>query len=116
MKEVSAQEIFNKIVTHLRKQGKPAMEKPYGTCFYRTAEGLQCAVGCLIPDSVYSPKMEYTAASGMIPLYPELSNLIPHIDLLEDMQNVHDIRSPDAWEGYWKEIAQIHGLVYTPPA
>lgn len=50
------QEELDAVVQHLYKQGRPAAED--GTCKYRTADGLMCAVGCRIPDEAYSPLMD----------------------------------------------------------
>lgn len=50
------QQAFDEIVTFMRKQGRQSRNE-YG-CVYRHAEGLRCAVGCLIPDEKYSPDME----------------------------------------------------------
>lgn len=56
------QEAFNKAVRGMRDQGwkKAAMGGDWtgGTCKYRTNSGLKCAVGHIIPDDRYSPKME----------------------------------------------------------
>ena len=54
------------MVDHLRKQkafsfeivGKFPDGKPIYQCAYRGYDGTKCAVGCLIPDDVYSPFME----------------------------------------------------------
>lgn len=57
------QEIFNKVVTHLITQGKPA-EDSVGQCSYRTpdpedrSKTLMCAVGCLLSDDEYSEDIE----------------------------------------------------------
>lgn len=47
---MEAQEIFDKVVLHLRKQGRRAQEtNEYGValCRYRTSDGLKCAAGWL---------------------------------------------------------------------
>lgn len=66
------QDLFNRAVTHVVQQGRPAIGRsetllPYH-CRYRqpVEEGkvLMCAVGCLIPDSVYFPELEGVAVDG----------------------------------------------------
>jgi hypothetical protein len=54
---MNAQEIFDKVVTHLRTQGKQA-KNTSDDCVYRRPNGLMCAVGCLIPDELYDPALE----------------------------------------------------------
>lgn len=50
------QKIFNKVVQHLHDQKEPSIEN--GNCKYRGPNNLKCAIGALIPDSSYDPKME----------------------------------------------------------
>lgn len=50
------QKIFNKVVQHLHDQGEPSIEN--GVCKYRGPNNTKCAIGALIPDSSYDPKME----------------------------------------------------------
>ena len=52
--EMFAQEIFDTVVEHLRRQGHRAYKEEYG-CLYRLENGDKCAVGCLIPDHLYDP-------------------------------------------------------------
>lgn len=51
------QEIFDRVVRHLAKQGRPAAYDD-GTCAYRMPDGEACAIGCLIPDENYSRRLE----------------------------------------------------------
>lgn len=54
---LTRQEALNRVMEHLRKQGKPAVNES-GLCLYRTADGLMCAIGALIPDDKYHPKID----------------------------------------------------------
>lgn len=51
------QEIFDKVATHLLSQGKRSALGGVG-CAYRGDGGLQCAIGCLIPDELYRYELE----------------------------------------------------------
>ncbi len=65
MNDMTPQEIFDKVVNHLRAQGaKSEMDHPVAglMCAYRGIQGRMCAVGCLIPDADYLPTMEDIAA------------------------------------------------------
>jgi len=80
-------EIFKKSTTHLIKQGKQALD---GKCMYRSRQGLQCAIGCLIRDEDYDPMMEGREVSWL-----KRHDLLPdylNVDLvfLSDLQDLHD--------------------------
>ena len=53
---MTEQEIFDKVVLHLYQQGEPSITHG-GRCRYRLS-GKMCAIGCLIPDDMYSESME----------------------------------------------------------
>lgn len=59
---MTIQEAFEKVVRGLAAQGwkKAAVggDWQHGAAKLRTSNGLKCAIGQLIPDSVYKPKME----------------------------------------------------------
>lgn len=57
------QRLFNAVVTHLFKQGRPAVNK-HGACMYRAPNGCKCGIGGLIPDSRYDPELEGNSASA----------------------------------------------------
>jgi len=69
--EPTAQEIFDAVVKHLAKQKRkcaiPTSEtgSKTDTCKYRH-NGYACAIGHLIPDEVYDPKMEGFTLSGLV--------------------------------------------------
>lgn len=58
------QEIFNKVITHLRQQGRPSRVKKGDSasatelCMYAAPNGDACAVGCLINPKAYHPDIE----------------------------------------------------------
>jgi hypothetical protein len=88
------QEIFETVAVHLFKQGERAFDAN-GQCAYRGKLGMACAVGCLISDADYhADNMEGLdvfglAESGQLP-----SNLVPHIELLNRLQILHDSDRP----------------------
>jgi hypothetical protein len=97
------QQEFDAVVQHLYKQCRPASED--GTCKYRTADGLMCAVGCRIPDEMYVPEMD-TNLSGVgigIILYkfPLPAEIFAYQDMFSHLQRIHD-----NWSGVygWVEI------------
>jgi hypothetical protein len=51
---INVQEIFNKGYLGLQSQGfKQSIEEGCSACAYKTASGLKCAVGHVIPDEEY---------------------------------------------------------------
>lgn len=91
---MEAQEIFDKIMAHLRAQNARAAD--VSGCLYRTDDGLKCAMGCLIPDKLYNHTMEGKGVSSLIVDHPELFKYLGIEDhastyfLLRDMQSLHD--------------------------
>lgn len=104
------QEAFDKMVAHLRKQGKPA--KQGNSCRYRTEGGLMCAVGCLISDAEYKRGMEGMGVEHMQHRYEVLQDLDP--PFLAEMQDTHDAYDPTSWEARFADTAARFGLVYAP--
>lgn len=106
MKELSAQECLDKIVTHLRSQGEQSLLQ--GSCAYRGKDGLMCAVGCLIPDSEYKYAMEgcIVAQLEMFEAWDTNTKI-----LLRELQRVHDFFTPDSWEERFEQIAGRRDLV-----
>ena len=60
MRYLTLTEVFDTVSQHLLQQGRRSIEP--GALFpaFRTKTGLRCSLGCLIPDSVYMPSMEWT--------------------------------------------------------
>jgi hypothetical protein len=92
---VTAQEIFDFAAERLLKQGKRSMRKMDGEdiCAYRGRGGTACAVGHLIPDSLYLAKWDKITGTNVYALNTkgELPvSLRPHADMLSSMQDAHD--------------------------
>jgi len=104
------QEAFDKMVAHLRKQGRRADKN--GVCRYRTEEGLMCAVGCLLTDDEYKPGMEGMGVEAMMAAYDIRFGV--NENLLAEMQDTHDAWDPTHWETRFADTAARYGLVYAP--
>jgi hypothetical protein len=88
-------QISEKIRDHLIKQ-KAKSESNSGACKYRNVNGDMCAVGCLIPDSVYNPNLESKAMEreeiiNAVGLSLKMKLDANTIALLKAWQNYHDI-------------------------
>lgn len=101
------QEIFDKVAMHLLTQKKKALKLYSGVnsfksethvCALRGFSGTKCAIGCLIPDELYSSKMEKTSPRSLRKVFP---SLLPYLgdnqDLLDRLQGVHDIYEVTQW-------------------
>ena len=99
---MTAQQIFDKVAIHLLTQNKRAIDEDK-ICKYRTEDGLKCAVGCLIPDEDYDPRMELMTfpilfLSPNRQRFPQLHPLHDHISILQELQRIHDRSLPETWK------------------
>jgi len=121
------QEVFDRVVAHLIKQGKQSLteENRYsysGGCSYRGVNGTSCAVGCLIPDDEYKVVLEGVSVIELLgeKSVPTLNSLNDNIEGLEcillDLQVFHDNAHNWDAEGFSQrgifmlnQIASEHG-------
>ena len=137
------QQIFDRVLTHLRAQGEAAAVAYFSDpdnsnvsydCRYRLTKDdgrkLMCAAGCLIPDDKYDPKLEgFRATSSdvmpvmMVSLGIEQSEgdgeqVWKTVDLIGDLQLAHDTQLAEDGLSEWEErmatIAGYHKLTYMP--
>lgn len=131
---ITNQEVFNKVVTGLRKQGKPSIRKegePGPICRYRQIDGdniLKCAAGQLILDELYQKSFEgfdnesgyhIQGLSEYIGQEKLFGDTIEDINLVCELQNIHDLyaQSADfmkACEKSWIDIAKHFNLTIPP--
>jgi hypothetical protein len=122
---LTAQEVFDKVVAHLRKQNKKSLisfpddDGITTRCRYRGPDGLMCAVGCLITDEEYNPKWDHDHGSAVIDLF-ECQSFRDRVGgnnaaLLSDLQCLHDSIEVCEWEVQFQKLAKTRSLIYTPP-
>lgn len=85
------QQVYDTVASHLLAQKTPA-RNTIGSivqCVYRDDRGFKCAIGCLIPDDKYDPKMEGKDIRYLQRVHPDL---LPKVDsaFLTDLQIAHD--------------------------
>lgn len=101
---MNRQEIFDKVLDHLRTQGKPAVESIKGICQYLTNDGRKCAIGCLIPEgsTAFNTKGNVNVLLERNPELKELwgVNSDNDVEFLLTMQGVHDNQSNWNDEGF----------------
>jgi hypothetical protein len=105
---MTEQEIFDTVVRHLKKQGRRAVDR--GQCVYRHPEGLKCAVGCLISDAEYYPRMEGQPVYDIT--LPD--RLAGHRRLLSYLQDSHDAALDMA--NLWQRFRETAALFKLNPA
>jgi hypothetical protein len=107
----TAQEVFDWVTVNLLIQGEKSMDRDSRRCLLHHNR-LRCAAGWCIADEEYHPRFERglwvnLAAEGLVP-----DN---HMDLIDQLQGVHDRREPDEWREEFKKIARTHGVVFKEP-
>jgi len=99
-------QIFTTVKAHLLTQRNQSVSS-YGTCLYfDAATGRKCAVGCLIPPSLYDPRMEEHVDlqdNRLVREALEAAGVTPKDDwglavpFLLRMQRIHDRLAPHEW-------------------
>ena len=106
------QEIFTKVKNHLLTQNRRALQRL--VCRYRTDEGLKCAIGCLIPDDVYTRNIEHKTVDllclGVVKDFDYLKQFDK--SFLRRLQVIHDNVDVDKWENELKAFARLENLVF----
>lgn len=118
------QEMFDRVVAHMRAQGQQSVFRFEGSastmCAYRGPDGLKCAIGCLIPDDVYTPRMEGQAVGAIVARFPDVRRALRPgavgLNFLTELQEAHDNVQFLAldFETCARRLAGNWGLTYTP--
>lgn len=87
------QEVFDIVANHLIKQNKKSIRN--GKSMYRGPRGLKCAAGCLIPDDSYHESMEHISWHALI--YSKHPVPKQHVNLISELQVIHDTQRPLRW-------------------
>ena len=99
------EEVFSYVKEFLLEQGEKSHSTKHG-CAYRGEDNRKCAIGCLILDEFYDEAFE-----GGLPtnsdgpkgylirdaLEKSLPNWKMNLDLLSDVQSIHDSYEVDSW-------------------
>jgi hypothetical protein len=115
--KMTKQETFNIVVEHLRKQNAKALNS-IGKCVYLAPDGKMCAAGVLIPKEDYKPEFDsdgstFYNAHGLTTLGEILECQEGHdLDLVTDLQMIHDSSNVENWEDGFYQVAQYHNLSY----
>ena len=121
---LTAQEVFNSVLFHLRFQDGRSMLSELD-CAYRSESGKRCAVGLFILGTEYRPGLEGASMRGILNQMegPTKEFLTRRLSLLGKLQRLHDKK--DHWTGptfnelgeaEMRYLAAKEGLLYVPPA
>ncbi len=109
------QEVFTKVATHLLRQNAKSNDGG-ARCMYRGCGGMMCAIGVLIPDELYSKKIELsTASSNNVASVLIAAGVLDYngsarSGFLCTLQTIHDKCNPSYWPRALKELADNRGL------
>ena len=110
---ITAQEIFNKVATHLIEQDEQALNSE-GECVYLDKiTGRRCAIGCLIPDDHSALHLQFMGGvNSLFNAFPDLEGLMgtENFQLLVDLQKLHDTKEPELWSDGLRVIADRFDL------
>lgn len=112
---MNKQEIFTKVKNHLLTQMEKSWNKVVAGCAYRAPNGLMCAVGCLIPDELYTPKMETRIYDQeFIEKFPEVGKLFDKgtLGFLGELQRIHDYYYAKDWKNQLQKFAIKENLEF----
>ncbi len=112
---MNRQETYNRVKSHLLTQNRRSMGEE--GCAYRGDRGTTCAIGCLIPDTAYSPEFEGDSISFILhkparhPLTDTLVDVLGVTEWQSDcaflsrLQKVHDNEAVADWKNALERLA-----------
>jgi len=114
-------DIFEFITGKLLEQGERSVDEKAIVCLLRSKKGLRCAIGWMIPDSVYESmsKKQWKTLERMqepvkglaaLGLYEEcFGRKFPQkTELLNELQFAHDHEEVDMWAHAFKRIKDLY--------
>ena len=106
MKQETKQKIFDQVSKHLLTQMQSSISESNG-CLYRGPNNTKCAIGCLIPDSLYSPDIENSIVRSLVKMeaYEKFFCELLEVDkiseqdivFLQNLQDIHDNSETHDW-------------------
>lgn len=109
--KLEEQDIFNQVAIHLINQNEKSTSFD-GRCAYRGDNDLKCAVGCLITDDEYLPNMENLSIVTIVKRFSTLSRFSKFIDLLQDLQRIHDVIPIENWRDELVKVTTKYNLSF----
>lgn len=92
---MTKKEYYDLLVETSAAGGFPSVEADSGHCKYRGPNGKKCAVGLLIPDELYDPRMDNPGgASDVLTVatrYPKVAAVFPDGMTASDLKSVQEV-------------------------
>lgn len=117
---MTKQEIFDKVAIHLLTQKKRSISESEGGCLYKGPNGLKCAVGCLFTgnfdtselegEAVFSSEVRCALQSLGVIDSNESDQVEDQVDLLSELQEIHDEMPPEDWRMHLLRLATEHNI------
>ena len=116
LEQATAQQVFDQVARHLLTQNAKSgvqydkvddTSEPF-RCLYRDPEGRKCAAGCLIADDEYKEEFEDSGWASLV--LTSRVQTTAHIDLIRDLQYVHDNNEPNDWLARLRDVASYNHL------
>lgn len=85
---LTAQEAFDRVARHLLSMSRQS--RGAGGCVYRAPDGGRCAIGCLIPEGLYSSGLESRNVASLVEGDAAFKPWRPILRLLRILQTLHD--------------------------
>jgi hypothetical protein len=99
--EHSELEVIDYVTEHLLKQR--AVSTNSGACLYHHPNGLKCAAGCLIDESIYSESIEGMPWDHVI---KKIGLPSTHCRVIFEMQTIHDQVDVRLWPEALAELRE----------
>ncbi|PZP71793.1 hypothetical protein [Methylorubrum populi] len=114
----TAQEVFDAVARHASQMPERCYSATDDSCLYRNGTNA-CFVGALLTDDEAAglDDREHAASArdmvkeGLMP-----ARLVPHEQLLQELQEIHDLNEPDEWPEQLRYVAEFHELAHTAVA
>lgn len=107
---MTPQEAFDIAAKGIQAQGGRSVDED-DVCLYRGPNGCKCAVGHLIPDDLYDPKMEKNPIECLL-RRRRIRAHFAGLDacFLSDLQSTHDNYEYRDWPAAMRRLAKRYGL------
>lgn len=119
---MTKQEIFDKVLTHMRQQDCLSMSANGFSCLYKSTDGCKCAIGILIPDDEYKDEFNNLSIEIVVIQCPTLLDVYKEHGMrfisevqtcLHDIiKNFPDIPFQDSLKRQAAKFAESWGLTY----
>lgn len=125
------QKIFETVARHLLTQKLKCTNRHGSGAYHRPANNLRCAIGCLIPDALYTKHIEGKDVADLLGSRSQLGEHMRKLtgfvgeqdddgnyvkkderilDVMADLQSCHDEIEPYNWAAELRAVAHRHKL------